>query len=282
MVSALEEADKRPQPASRLKAAARASGAALSGVSWLSAAVFGIYILAFYLRAIPLHRLEQWNRMLPHLYEPSHAPATIAIGAHLATGAVVLLLGPLQLIGSLRRAWPSLHRWLGRLYVTVAGLAGLGGLGFILSQGTVGGRPMDIGFGLYGLLMTISAVQTYRHARARRIEFHRAWAIRLYALAIGSWLYRMDYGFWFVVAKRLGHTHDFTGPFDVVMAYFFYVPNLIAAELFIKARAPAHPAVHAATAAVLALATAFVGFGTYDFTRYFWGPAILDWGLGQG
>ena len=161
----------------------------------------------------------------------------------MAAGAVILLLGPLQLIGAIRRRWPVVHRWIGRTYVTAAGLAGIGGLVFIATQRTIGGLPMDIGFGLYGLLMVVCAVQTWRHAAARRIEIHRGWAIRLYALAIGSWLYRMDYGLWLTLAKRLGHTKDFHGPFDVVMAFAFYVPNLILAEIFIRARrAPGHPA----------------------------------------
>jgi hypothetical protein len=253
----------------------RLSGLALTAVSWFSAAVFGIYILAFYLRAAPAH-LERWNGNLPELYEPGHLLATVAIGAHMASGAVVLVLGPLQLVGAIRRAQPAVHRWIGRVFVTVAGLAGLGGLGFILGQGTIGGRPMDIGFGLYGLLMVVCAAQTWRHAAARRIETHRAWAIRLYALAIGSWLYRMDYGLWLMLAKGVGHTHGFRGPFDVVMAFAFYVPNLVIAELFIRARrAPGHPAFHAAAAIVLLAATGLVGIGTYYFTRYYWGPAIL-------
>lgn len=260
-------------------AAVRLAGRALTAVSWVSAAIFGAYILAFYLRAAPAH-LEQWNGNLPSLYEPGHLLATVAIGAHLASGAVVLLLGPLQLVAAIRRAQPALHRWIGRTYVTVAGLAGLGGLGFILGQGTIGGRPMDIGFGLYGLLMVVCAAQTWRHAAARRIEVHRAWAIRLYALAIGSWLYRMDYGLWLTIAKGLGHDHGFRGPFDVVMAFAFYVPNLVVAELFIRARrAPGHPVFRVAAVAALLGATALVGIGTYYFTRYYWGPAILT---GQG
>ena len=103
-----------------------------------------------------------------------------------------------------------------------------------------------------------------------------AWAIRLFALAIGSWLYRMDYGFWRIVANGIGHTRSFDGPFDVAMAFFFYIPNLLVAEVFIRTR---HMHVRRATrpAAVLLMsATAiFVAVGTYYFTAYHWGPRIL-------
>nr|WP_230680357.1 DUF2306 domain-containing protein [Pontibacter sp. 172403-2] len=67
---------------------------------------------------------------------------------------------------------------------------------FILVKGTFGGTVMNIGFSLCGLLIFMAVIETYRHAVAGRLERHRAWALRLYALAIGSWLYRMimDFG----------------------------------------------------------------------------------------
>ncbi len=254
----------------------RWSGLALAAASWFSAAFFGVFILVFYLGAAPAGRLAVWNSNLPRLYEPGHPLALWSIGAHFATGAALLLLGPVQLIGAVRRRWPGVHRWVGRFYVSAAGIAGLGGLGFILAEGTVGGPPMSVGFGLYGALMVIAAAWTWRLARAGRFEAHRAWAIRLYALAVASWLYRMEYGFWLPLTHHAGHTESFTGPFDVVMAFFFYVPNLLVAELFIRA-APSKlgPAVRVTVAAGLNLATAVVLLGTYYFARYYWGPGIL-------
>jgi hypothetical protein len=107
--------------------------------------------------------------------------------------------------------------------------------------------------------MVLAAAQTYRHARARRFEEHRAWAIRLFALAIGSWLYRVDYGFWLLAAHRIGHRGDFRGPFDVVMAFFFYVPNLALAELYLRAPRVRRPLVIRLSAAIaLNVATLFV------------------------
>jgi hypothetical protein len=258
------------------------SGAGLVAASWASAACFGIYILAFYLGAIPAGHLEQWNGNLAGLYDRGNLAALLAMAAHLATGAIVLLLGPVQLIGAVRNRWPRVHRWLGRIYVGTAGVAGLGGLGFILTKGTIGGAPMNAGFGLYGALMVVAAVQTYRHARARRFEEHRAWAIHLFALGIGSWLYRMDYGFWLLAAHRIGHREDFRGPFDIVMAFFFYVPNLAPAELFLRApRWPRHLVFRMSAAIALNVATLFVVVGTYYFVRYYWGPGIINGLMGR-
>lgn len=260
----------------------RAAAILLVTACWVSSALFGAYILAFY-GGTAATDPARWNESLPRLHEAATPLANLAIGAHFATGGILLLLGPIQLIGALRRAVPALHRWLGRLYVLAAGVAGAGGLGFILAKGTVGGMPMNLGFGLYGALMVAVSGLTYAHARARRIEQHRAWAIRLFALAIGSWLYRMEYGFWFLLFGKLGHSSDFSGWFDVVMAFFFYLPNLAVAEFFIRARrtAPGTP-IRAAATLVLLGASGFVILATWVFASDYWLPGIVSGLTGAG
>jgi hypothetical protein len=255
----------------------RWSSQALVTVAWISAAIFSLYIAAYYIGAISDGNLDQWNARLPHLHDPHETFATIGIGAHFATGAILLLLGPVQLIESVRRKMPRLHRWIGRLYAVAAFVSGVGGLIFIARQGTIGGVPMNIGFGLYGALMILAAVMTPWRAMQKRFDEHRAWAIRLFALAIGSWLYRMDYGFWSILAHKAGHTPNFEGPFDVVMAFFFYIPNLIVAEAFIRAKQLRSCALaNVGAALLLSGASLFLAIGTYYFTAYYWGPAIIQ------
>jgi uncharacterized membrane protein len=244
---------------------------------WISAGLFGLYIIAFYATALWGGNLEKWNGVLPGLYQKETVAATASIGLHFATGGIILMLGSIQLIRRIRDLYPALHRWIGRVYVVAAILAAVGGLLFIALKGTVGGSVMNIGFSLYGALMLLAGVQTIRYARAGDMNRHRAWAIRLYALAIGSWLYRMDYGFWLLLTNGYGHLPDFSGGFDKVMAFFFYLPNLLVAEVFIrlgKRRTP--PIVNFLTAFVLLLLTGFLVLGTYYFTKMLWGPAIVD------
>lgn len=253
------------------------SGVSLVGTVWLSALLFGSYILAFYATALFDGDLQRWNEVLPGLYEPRSAPANYGIGLHFAAGGLILVLGCIQLLSSIRDRFPAFHRWTGRVYVTACLLAAAGGLIFIFFRGTIGGTIMDIGFGLYGILMLWCAVETARYAIARNLGKHQAWAIRLFALAIGSWLYRMDYGFWLLLTDGLGHTNDFTGIFDRVMAFFFYIPNLMVAEIFIRRRKLSEsPIIKGISTAVMVLATLFILTGTYFFTVHYWGPAILD------
>jgi Predicted membrane protein (DUF2306) len=253
----------------------RWSAIALVAVTWLSAAIFGSYILAHYGGAVAHTRLDDWNSELPRLYERATPLANAGVGLHFVAGGVLLLLGPLQLFARIRRHAPAVHRWIGRLYVASAVATGLGGLVFIALKGTVGGAPMTLGFTLYGLAVVACGVLSFWHARARRFDEHRAWSIRLFALAVGSWLYRMDYGFWLLFTHGLAHTPTFSGRFDAFMDFFFYLPNLLVAELFIRARRrPASPAVRGTASVALWVATGFLLLATYFFTRYQWGPAI--------
>jgi len=273
-----------PEPGRRARgdralsaAALRWSGRLLVATTWVSGAIFAVYILAFFGGSAIRGMAERWNESLPGLHDAAAPLATAAIGAHFLAGGVLLLLGPIQLFGAVRRRVPVLHRWLGRVYVVSAGLAGVGGLAFIAGSGTVGGTLMDVGFGLYGVLMILCAVLAYTNARSGRYDRHRAWAIRLFALTVGSWLYRMEYAAWSVTTGGIGMGAGFSGWFDAVMMFFFYVPNLIVAEMFIRARRTETGAVVGSGAAmVLFAASAFIILATFLFTRGAWGPRAVS------
>jgi hypothetical protein len=249
----------------------------LFAVAWASGAIFATYILGFFGGTVLAGAGRRWNEALPGLYAADAPAATLAIGLHFMGGAILLLLGPLQLIGALRRAVPGLHRVFGRIYVVSAAIAGVGGLAFIIAKGTVGGPLMDVGFGLYGALMVWCAALTVVQARSGNFDRHRAWAIRLFALTVGSWLYRMEYGLWFLVVGYLGRTSDFSGWFDAVMVFFFYLPNLVLAEAFIRTNAAnARPAIKIVAVALLMTATAFVVAVSATFAAAVWFPRSIS------
>jgi len=267
-----------PKEPSRNETILRWSSIALVATVWISALLFGLYILAFYVAAFTDGNLSSWNEVLPGLYEEDKPAATMGIGLHFATGAIILILGSIQLLEGVRSRYPKAHRWIGRIYVGASILTAIGGLTFIALNGTIGGTVMDIGSTLYGLLTLLAAIETIRHAKAGRLEKHNAWAWRLYALAIGSWLYRIEYGFWFILAGGAGHTKDFQGIFDQIMDFFFYLPNLLVVEVLLRARNIGSSSIMKSLASIiLIIATVFLLIGTYFFTLYIWGPAIVGW-----
>ncbi|MBW4709495.1 DUF2306 domain-containing protein [Roseobacter sp. YSTF-M11] len=165
-------------------------------------------------------------------YEAGRGFSNAAIFGHMVLGGVLTACAPLQLLTGMRQKWPVLHRWSGRVLVGAACLTGLGGLVFIVLRGTIGGLWMDAGFGVYGALLTLCAIQAVRHARAGRFATHRQWALRLFVLSLGSWLYRVHYGLWYAVTGGVASTATFDGAFDIVQNVAFYLPYLIVLEVW--------------------------------------------------
>ncbi|MEL6550569.1 MAG: DUF2306 domain-containing protein [Pseudomonadota bacterium] len=156
--------------------------------------------------------------------------ATVSIYAHMVVGGMLTALAPVQLSGALRHRLRRLHHWNGRLVAALAVLTGLAGLFYIARQGTIGGAWMSAGFALYGGLLVLAAVQTVRFALVRDAR-HAAWAGRLVILALASFFYRVQYTLWVVAVGEVGMEPDFTGPFDRVMVFGFYLPWLAIYEL---------------------------------------------------
>lgn len=186
----------------------------------LFALPFAYYALA---RGMALN--DPGEQALSRLFHGGAALSNIAVYGHMIAGGLITALAPLQLSQVLRQRAALLHRILGYVLVSAAVLTSLGGLMYIALQGTIGGAVMSTGFALYGILMLLAAVQTVRYARFRH-PLHRLWAERLVILALASWLYRVHYGVWEILTGGLGSRDDFSGPFDVIQVFAFYLPYL--------------------------------------------------------
>ncbi len=207
---------------------------------WLSPVVLGLLVLLavpFALRAFEfgLDGLEG-DRSFHRLFHQGAQLSNLGIFAHMMTGAILTLAAPLQVIPQVRRAWPRVHHLSGYAILLAALVTGISGLTYILLQGTIGGPLMSFGFGLYGMLMLLCAAQTLRHARARRFALHRAWALRLFVLAIGSWLYRVHYTLWYIATEGAGMQPDFSGWFDQIQIFAFFLPYLVLVEVWLRHR----------------------------------------------
>ncbi|HVE08907.1 MAG TPA: hypothetical protein VNE00_16755, partial [Paraburkholderia sp.] len=87
---------------------------ALALVCWVSAAIFAVYIAVFYCGALLVDSMNDWNSVLPRLYGPGMAMATGMMGLHMAAGAALLLLGPIQFFTAREAGASAAHRWGGR------------------------------------------------------------------------------------------------------------------------------------------------------------------------
>lgn len=164
------------------------------------------------------------------LWHPDAPGVTAALFLHMVVGAFLTVGAPVQALPIMRNRWLGMHRRLGYALAITAVATGALGLVYIAAKGTIGGLNMSLAFALYGGLLIVAAANTVYHAIAKDIRRHSRWAARLVILAVGSWIYRMHYGLWFMATGGAGVRDDFTGPFDMVTVWAFFVPYLLAAE----------------------------------------------------
>lgn len=243
--------------------------------TWVSGILFALYIISFYIFANTLNEVQAWNNVLPNLYSPEKPAAMTGMISHFFFGAVLLILGPIQFSQTIRKKFTNFHRWTGMFYTLSSFITGLGGIVFLGVWGASGGIPMLIGFGMYGALMMVCSVQTIRFALLREFNLHREWAIRLFALVLGSWIYRMGYGFIFGILDGRGITPGFTGPLDYFMDFAFFVIPLMVAEVVIKGNKSAVHATWKSMGSVLSIISALLIWqSSIVFLSGTWGVAI--------
>jgi hypothetical protein len=197
--------------------------------------MFGAYI-ALRASGATIRNFEQWQNLVAGRPMPTASEwiANLGIGMHFLMGTVLVLAWPILLSARIRARHGKVHRWTGRIYVTAGFPAGAGGLSYILTHGT-SSRAAAIAFSLWGAVMMLSSVMAYVHARARQFDRHRAWAIRLFAMVLGSWLFDIEIQAWTDWAGGIGmHADGASGPFDLALLVLFFVPNLLVAEFFIR------------------------------------------------
>jgi uncharacterized membrane protein len=161
------------------------------------------------------------------------APAGVAANAfsvpwltvHAAAAATALLVAPLQFRSRLRARRPSVHRLLGRVYVTCCLIGGATGLA--LAMGTTAGPVAAAGFGSLALVWLIVTAQAWRLAMRRNFVVHREWMIRSFALTFAAVTLRL----YLPIAQLLPVELD-----DAYRAISFlcWVPNVLLAEAYLR------------------------------------------------
>lgn len=146
---------------------------------------------------------------------------------HAGGAATALLVGGFQFLPQVRRV-KGAHKWLGRIYATGCIVGGLAGLR--LAFGSTAGPVAGVGFGLLALCWLFATTQAWRFARERRFEEHRRWMIRSFAMTFAAVTLRL----YLPIAPMLGY--DFVDGYRLT-AWSSWIPNLIIAELWMRARA---------------------------------------------
>ncbi len=165
----------------------------------------------------------------------------IGLFVHAFSSGIALVIGPFQFLQGLRDRRPTLHRWMGRIYLTAILIGGLSA--FVIAPGLISGLVGEIGLMSLAALWLWTGFMAYINIRAGNVDVHRNWMTRNYALTFAGVTLRMWLGLLIATqlpmleTKYAGNFNNlFVEVYRVVM-WLAWVPNLFVAEWLIQRRA---------------------------------------------
>jgi uncharacterized membrane protein len=174
----------------------------------------------------------------PEVYFPAQREPYLqhefALGVHVLSGMLALLIGPLQFVRRLRHRFVRVHRFMGATYVASATALGVSGL--ILAPTAYTGLVASAGFTVLDLAMLFTTWTAVRMILAGRYGEHRRWMIRSFSLIMAGVMLRV----WTPIYGALAAAGIVDFSFETAyaaIAWLCWVPNLLLAIWFTR-----HPA----------------------------------------
>ncbi|WP_064745124.1 DUF2306 domain-containing protein [Pseudonocardia acaciae] len=164
-------------------------------------------------------------------------PVRAAFYAHIGCSGLALCLGPLQFSRRLRTRRPSVHRWVGRVYLCGVALGALGA--FVISMFSSIAFNGFFGFGTLAVLWAWTAWRAYRAvAFSRDFPSHQAWMIRNFSLTYAAVTLRLWQNGLILLQlpfsdANLGTISDTAYQ---ALPFWCWLPNIAVAELMIRRR----------------------------------------------
>ncbi len=153
---------------------------------------------------------------------------TFALYSHVFAAAIALSLGAFQFSSRLRAKRLELHRWMGRVYLSVGVLIG-GISGLFMALHAFGGVTAQLGFACLAVAWLYTGARAYAAIRTGDIVSHRRWMIRNFSLTFAAVTLRL----YIPVSVAAGAAFEDAYP---IIAWVAWVPNLIVAEWLFNRR----------------------------------------------
>jgi uncharacterized membrane protein len=208
----------RPRPQGRARR--------LAGPGWVVMTLACVYIAIIVSRYLTfdseVYFTEQREAYLQHEF---------ALGVHVLSGVLALLIGPFQFVRRLRRRFVRVHRFIGATYVSSA--TALGASGLILAPTAYTGLVASAGFTVLDLAMLFTTWTAVRMVLAGRFGEHRRWMIRSFSLILAGVMLRV----WVPIYGQLAAAGIVNFSFETayaVIAWLCWVPNLLLALWFTR------------------------------------------------
>lgn len=197
---------------------------------FLWCAVAALLITLFvstYMRLIKLNETLTWGT-LPHprSIDYGYAKRPVLTLLHILPGVLLVVLGALQFVKTIRNRYTRLHRWIGRIYILLGIGVGISSIfmGFFMR---FGGLPELLAVIIFSIYFLAALFIAYKSIRQRAYDRHREWMIRAFALALAVATMRPVIGLFFAFTNI---------PFHQFFGYVFWIAfilHIIVAEWWI-------------------------------------------------
>ncbi|ETS75773.1 hypothetical protein PFICI_12717 [Pestalotiopsis fici W106-1] len=149
--------------------------------------------------------------------------------SHIVGGLTAMLLGPFQFLASIRRKYPKVHRWIGRLYAL--GIL-MGGINAFYVSFTSLCRPLgQYAFAFLGLIWLATAAMGMSTIWSGQVAQHRNWMARNFSLTYAAVMLRWQLPLFISLGME-------TEPALTLTGFTSWIPNLIFAEWWIIRQTP--------------------------------------------
>jgi uncharacterized membrane protein len=200
----------------------------LAGPGWVIMTLACVYIATIFASPYLTFNPEVYFQREPYLQHE------FALGVHVLSGMLALLIGPFQFVWRFRRRFVRVHRFMGATYVASATALGVSGL--ILAPTAYTGLVASAGFTVLDLAMLFTTWTAVRMIVAGRYGEHRRWMIRSFSLIMAGVMLRV----WsplYVALAAVGIVDFSFETAYAAIAWLCWVPNLLLAVWFTR-----HPA----------------------------------------
>ena len=177
MTSTIQQTPNRSK--ARAVGGRRAAVRVLAALAWVVLFLLALSTVAIVSRYLAFDSEEYFSEQ-----RETYLRHEFALGVHVLSGILALVVGPWQFIAAIRRRFIRVHRFLGAVYVASALALGLSGLVFAPTAYT--GPVAVAGFTVLDLAMLFTTATAVRMIVARRVADHRRWMIRSFSLILAG------------------------------------------------------------------------------------------------
>ncbi len=195
---------------------------------------------------------------------------------HLLPAILLSFGGTLQLLPYLRKKYPALHRWNGRMFLTLGLLGTLSGFYLLWGLDVRLSDKGSIGLTLNGLLILLTVMLAWKFAIKRQYQKHMRWAIHAFILINGVWTVRLYMMSWYLLNQGPnGNTANIDGPADITISFASYLLPMLIAEIYFWAMRQKSTYRVSITNLFMLFGLLLTILGVVSATLFMWWPNIV-------